>query len=145
MNAGVPRSRWSTIPAIFGLALAQQLLCVAITTGLAPEAPRAWAASAIFIAGSTLLNTAFYSAAWLGLLGADRIGKRSKRIYVGGLAAAIFFFTLGGFLRAQIDPKGPFGAYAQVAVLVITLASGCKLDDARGALAPIEHDPLKRD
>lgn len=146
MNA--PRSRWSVAPAIFGLALAQQIICVAITSGLTPVASsvsRGWAVSAIFVTGAALINTAFYSAAWLGLLGAARIATRTRRIYIGGLAAAIFFFTLAGFLAMQLDPKGPFGSYAQVAVLVATLACGCKLDDARGALAPIEHDPLKRD
>lgn len=143
-----PQSRWSVVPAIFGLALAQQLVCVAITVGLTPATPdasRSWAVAAIFVAGGALLNTAFYSAAWIGLLGAPRIATRTRRIYLGGLAAAVFFFTLASFLAAQVDPKGPFAAYAQVAVLVATLACGCKLDDARGALAPIENDPLKRD
>lgn len=145
----VPRSRWSVVPAIFGLALAQQLAGLAITAGLGPAAPehavRPWGVAAVFVLGSAVINTIFYSAAWLGLLGVARTAGRKKRMYAGGLAAAVFFFTLAAFLLAQVDPKGPFGSYAQVAILVATLAAGCKLDDARGALAPLENDPLKRD
>ncbi len=141
-------SRWSVVPAIAALAFAQQVVGFAITEGLSPvvtDQPRNWGVVAIFVVGGALLNTAFYSAAWFGLLGAAKIGARKKRIYVGGLAAAVFFFTLASFLLAQVDPKGPFGSYAQMAILVATLAAGFKLDDARGALKPMENDPLKHD
>lgn len=140
-------SRASVIPAIAGLALLQQALNLVIMTALVPTSggERNWGVATFFVVGSALINTIFYCAAWFGLLDAARVAVRLKRIYLGGVGAALFFFTLSCVLLLQVDPKGPFGSYAQVAVLVATLAAACKLDDARGALAPLENDPLKRD
>lgn len=135
-----PRSKWSIVPRAVLLALAQQLLYFAITAALAPapdaDSERNWGVAAAFIIGGTALNAVFYCAAWLGFLSAAQISSRWRPIYTAGLVGAVFFFTLACFLAAHIDPKGPFGSYAQMAVLVITIASGFKVDDARDALGP---------
>jgi hypothetical protein len=144
-----PRSNVPLIFTLIGLGVLQQFIEFVIAVFVEQWAgksgvlirPGAGGVVAAFIVFSGLLNSMFYNLAWLNLLDARRVRERLRRVFIAGSVLAGIFFFLAAAVTVQFDPKGAARAWAQVAVLVGTLAFGFRLDDVR----PKTDKPLPKD
>jgi hypothetical protein len=134
-------SKAPVVFALLSLGLLQQLIGFGVSLLAehlwnAPGAlirPNAWGATAAFIIVSGLLSGAFYNAAWLNLVGIAHLRARLRGAYwVGGLLA-VLLFGIAAALTIN-NHKWTFVSYAQLALLVGTLAAGFRIEDAYAAL-----------
>ena len=164
-----PTAKFPLVFACFGLALLQQIIGFgmnAVTEQAAQAggsplfAHPPWPATVAFIVVCSALNGVFYSATWLNCLDAPLLRARLKSLYLAGAVAAAAFFLLSGLLSNQLSQAAPgapgvtfaaptaanapaqpirLNGWAQVAVLVCTLAAAFRLDDARPVLHSIRR------
>lgn len=160
-------AKFPLVLACFGLGLLQQIIGFGMTavTEQAAQAGGGpvfahppWPVAVVFIVLCSVLNGVFYSATWLNCLDAPLLRARLKSLYLVGAVAAAVFFLLGGLISNQLSQAAPgtpgvtfaapvaapapaqpirLNGWAQVVVLVCTLAAAFRLEDTRPVLHSI--------